>query len=121
MGFEAIARGPIGVAGEGVVVEEPEPVVDAVPGRRLHGDVGDLRQSFCAPCEPLRRLGVVAGVVPHRFFRVCPGVAFLPVGHEGVGDGIGVVRLDQRMTPETLDLHGVLLFSPTVVTGAHQE
>jgi hypothetical protein len=33
------------------------------------------------------------------------------VGHERVGDGVGVVRLDQRITPEAFDLHGFLLFS----------
>jgi hypothetical protein len=32
------------------------------------------------------------------------------VGHESAGDGVEVVRLDHRVTPEAFDLHGFLLF-----------
>jgi hypothetical protein len=49
------------------MVEELEPLVDAIVGERMHGNVADLRQPFGAASEPLGRLGIVPGVVPNRF------------------------------------------------------
>jgi hypothetical protein len=109
MRFEAIARGPVGVAGEGVMVHEPEPIVDPIGGHRVYSDVADLRQPFCASCKPLGRVGVVARVVPDRFLRISPGMALSPVGIERIGYRIRSGRLDHRITPEAFDLHGFLL------------
>jgi len=110
MGLEAVARSPVGVAREGVMVEEPEPVVDAIPGHRMHRDVADLRLAVRASGEPLGRIGVIAGVRPNRVLGIRPGVVLLSVDYESVDDGVGVVSLDQRVTSEAFDLHRLLLF-----------
>src|SRR5262245_57794103 len=109
VGLEAIARGPIRVAGEAVMVEELEPVVDPVLAHRVHGDVADRSSSFCAAGEPLGRLGVVVSVVPNRILRVRPGMDLLAVYDEGRDDGVRVLGLDQRITSEAFDLHAILL------------
>src|SRR6185295_1013561 len=80
--FEAIARGPIGVAGRAIVIEEPEPVADAVLGHRIYRHVADRGQSFCVPGEPLAGLGVVARVVSDRLLGIGPGMALLTVDDE---------------------------------------
>src|SRR5215470_5388021 len=105
MGLEAIARGPVGVPGEGVVVEEPEPVIDALLGDRVHRYGADLREPFGGTGEALGRLTVVPSVVPDCLLRVRPGVAAAPVGHECVGDGVDIAGLDTRVTPEAFDVH----------------
>ena len=87
------------------MIEEPEPVADALLDHRMHGHVADVGQSHRAPGQPFARLGVVARVVSDRLLGIAPGVPLLPVDDERFHDAVGVVRLDQRATPEAFDLH----------------
>jgi len=109
VGFEAIARGPIRVAGEAFVIEELEPVADAVLAHWMDRHAADVGHSFRAPGEPLARLGVVTGVVSDRLFRIRPGVPLLPVDDKRVHDVVSAVSLDRRITAEAFDFHGLLL------------
>ena len=93
-------------AGECIVIEEPEPVVDAVLRHRMHRDIGNLGQSFRTPGETFDRLNVVAGVFPDGLLGVRPGASLLAVGYERADDCIGVVCFHQSSTFEAFDLHG---------------
>ena len=68
--FYAIAGRPAWITGESFVVEETEPVTDAVLRDGMHGHLPDLRQPFGSPCEPLGGLSYVAGPVAERLFGI---------------------------------------------------
>src|SRR5262249_34196152 len=75
----------------------------------MHGDVGDLGESFCVPRKSFGGLRVVPGVVPDRLLGVRPVMSLLAVGHQRAGDGVRIMRFHQRTTFEAFDLHGFLL------------
>src|SRR5262245_39175110 len=109
MRFEAIARGPIRVASERVMIEESKPVIDAVFSHSVNGNVRDLGQSFSIYGESFGRLRVVAGVVPARVIGVRPRMRHPSMGQESAGDGVGITRFRQRAALEAFDFHGFLM------------
>ena len=107
-GVRGNSRRPSRVTGEGVVVEEPEPVVDAVLGHRLHRDGADLRESFCRPGDSLGRLAVVPGVVPDRLLGVRPTCGSFARGPRKRRRRRRRRPPRSHVTPEAFDLHGFL-------------
>ena len=109
MRLEAIAGGPVGVAGESVTIEETEPVLDAVRRHRVNRDGSDLRQALGLVADPLAGLAIVPGVVAQGRFRVRPGVLLLAVMEEEVFEGKGVCGLQGLVALKTFHVHGFLL------------
>ena len=54
MRLEAVARSPVRVVGEGIVIEEGEPVIDALLGHRVYDNPADLRPPFRGAGKPQR-------------------------------------------------------------------
>lgn len=70
MRLEAVAGRPIRLTYKGVVVEEPDPVVDPVLRYRINSDLTDVTEPLGIPSESDVCFGVVAGVVAERLFRI---------------------------------------------------
>lgn len=91
VGLQAVAARVLGRADHGVVVEEGEPVVDAILADRVHLDLADLLE----PIAPAGHAGLALVEVAHR--HVAVGVVRVgrpDVGQAGLAVGRQVLTLD---------------------------
>jgi hypothetical protein len=87
------------------MVEEPNPVVEAVFSYRMNRDLTDVTEPLGIPRRSHVRLGVVTGIVADCLFRIRPVMTLLGVGHESISDRLGVVAFDPCVPSEALHPH----------------